>query len=137
MIVKSLVHNRKNKRNHVKEQNTQGWSTQAIPLLSIGSNTHQWTSGNPIIHSNRGGCEIDLNPSSGTLGITNSLAVQASSYSTFVIPSERPCRRCNILEPAIPSSKMEAIDATFHVCLLACSPLNLPGPMRPILVTDV
>ena len=125
MVVKSLVRNRKNKRNHAKEWNTQGRSTQAIPLLLIGGNTHQWTS------------EINLNPSSGTLGITNSPAVQASGHSTFVVPSERLCRWCILLDPVIPSSEMEAIDATFHVCLLACSLVKSSRLMKPILVTHV
>ena len=98
---------------------------------------HQWTSGNPIIRPNRRGSEINLNPSSGTLGITSSPAVQASGYSTFIVPSERPCRWCNRLDPAIPSSEMEAIDATFHVCLLACSSVKLSRLMKLILVTHV
>ena len=130
--LKSWSHKWKNKRNHAKEQNTQGRSTQAIPLLSIGSDMHQWTSGNPIILPNSRGSEIDLNPSTGTLGITSSPAGQANGYSTFVVLSERPCRRCNLLDLAIPSSKMEAIDATFHVCLLACSLVNSSRSMRPI-----
>ena len=133
----SLSHKWKNKRNHAEEPNTQGRSTQAIPLLSIGGNTHQWTGGNPSICPNSWGSEIDLGPIAGTLGITTSLAVQASSYSTFVVPSERPCRRCNLLDPAVPSFKMEAIDAMFHVCLLACSLVKSSRSMRPILVTRV
>ena len=123
------------KEHRAEEQNTQGLSTQAIPLLSIGGNTHQWTSGNPIMRPISWGSEIDLNPIAGTLGITSSPAVQASGYSTFVVPSERPCGWCNLLDLAIPSSEMEAIDATFHVCLLVCSSVKSSRSMRPILVT--
>ena len=38
---------------------------------------------------------------------------------------------------AIPSSKMEAIDATFHVCVLVGSLVKMSRSMRPILVTCV
>ena len=49
--------------------------------------------------------KIALNPNPGTLGITNSLAVQASGYSMFVVHIKRTLQACNQMIPAIPSSE--------------------------------
>ena len=86
---------------------------------------------------NRRGSEIVLNPSPGTLGITNSLAVQASSYSTFVVHIRKTPQVVQSDDSGDSFLQGEAIDTTFHVCVLASSLVKLSGSMRPILVTCV
>ena len=86
---------------------------------------------------NRRGSEIVLNPSPGTLGFTNSLAVQASGYSTFVVPIRKTLQAVQSDDPSDSFLQGEAIDATFHMCVLASSSVKSSRPMRPILVTRV
>ena len=86
---------------------------------------------------NRRGSEIVLNPSPGTLGITISLAVQASGYSTFVIYIRRTLQAVQSDDSGNSFLQGEAIDAMFHMCALASSSVKLSGSMRPILVMRV
>ena len=81
--------------------------------------------------------KIALNPNPGTLGITNSPAVQASGYSTFVVHIRRTLQAVQSDDSSDSFLQGEAIDAMFHMCALASSLVKSSRSMRPILVTHV
>ena len=68
---------------------------------------------------NRRGSEIILNLIPGTLGVTNSLAVQASGYSTFIVHIRKTLQVVQSDDSSDSFLRGEAIDATFHECALA------------------
>ena len=81
--------------------------------------------------------KIALNLNPGTLGITNSPAVQASGYSTFVVHIRKTLQVVQSNNSSNSFLQGEAIDVMFRVCVLVSPLVKSSGSMRPILVTRV